>query len=164
VKPFLGIITALCMSLPSYGQHSQELKRLAREAGIVFSGTVISIEAECYAIPGDVGVIRVGFRVIDGLRGATAGQILTISEWAGLWTSGDRYRIGETVVLFLYPPSDELGLTTTVSGPSGHIPLSEVTLPLSSLATDSGNNPVSEPDRTPLHRPFRPPFRAETSY
>ena len=161
MKRYLWIVVALCAAFPSYAQQSEELKKLAREAGIVFSGEVILIQAERAAATGEIGIVRVSFRVTDGLRGATTGQVLTISEWAGLWTMGDRYRIGETLVLFLYPPSDELGLTTTVSGPRGHVPLSEVALPLSSLLNDCTNDSAASPDGTQPHRPFRQPFRVE---
>lgn len=47
-----------------------------------------------------------------------AGKTLTINEWAGLWQSGERYRVGEQVLLFLYPPS-KLGLTSPVGGGMG---------------------------------------------
>jgi hypothetical protein len=52
------------------------------------------------------------------MRGASAGQSLTIQEWAGLWTGGERYRVGERVLLFLYSPS-KLGLTSPVAGGIG---------------------------------------------
>jgi hypothetical protein len=52
------------------------------------------------------------------MRGASPGKNLTIHEWAGLWTSGERYRVGEHVLLFLYPPG-KLGLTSPVAGAMG---------------------------------------------
>jgi hypothetical protein len=52
------------------------------------------------------------------MRGTSAGQSLTIHEWAGLWISGERYRVGEHVLLFLYSPS-KLGLTSPVAGGIG---------------------------------------------
>ena len=52
------------------------------------------------------------------MRGTSAGRDLTIHEWAGLWTRGERYRVGERVLLFLYSPS-KLGLTSPVAGPIG---------------------------------------------
>ncbi len=39
------------------------------------------------------------------MRGTAPGQSLTIHEWAGLWLSGERYRVGERVLLFLYSPA-----------------------------------------------------------
>jgi hypothetical protein len=60
----------------------------------------------------------VTFQVEHALRGTTTGQNLTIHEWAGLWNTKERYRVGERVLLFLYPPS-KLGLTSPVAGPMG---------------------------------------------
>ncbi|MGA7930571.1 MAG: hypothetical protein WCA20_31815 [Candidatus Sulfotelmatobacter sp.] len=52
------------------------------------------------------------------MRGTSPGQSLTIQEWAGLWTSGERDRVGERVLLFLYSPSKS-GLTSPVAGAMG---------------------------------------------
>jgi len=60
----------------------------------------------------------VTFHIESGLRGATAGRNLTINEWIGLWSSGQRYAVGERVLLFLYPKC-KLGLTSCVGGPLG---------------------------------------------
>ena len=54
----------------------------------------------------------------NAIRGATPGEDLTISQWIGLWSGGQRYRVGERVLLFLYPPS-KLGLTSCVAGAIG---------------------------------------------
>jgi hypothetical protein len=60
--------------------------------------------------------------VEHGIRGIAAGELLTIHEWAGLWTSGERYHVGESVLLFLYPPG-KLGLTSPVAGAMGRFAL-----------------------------------------
>ena len=52
------------------------------------------------------------------MRGATPGEEIVITQWIGLWSAGQRYRIGERVLLFLYPPS-KLGLTSCIGGPMG---------------------------------------------
>ena len=85
---------------------------------MIFSGTVKRIERKGAPGGSAVEAVEVTFHVDDAIRGATAGQDLTISQWIGLWTSGQRYRAGERVVLFLYPPS-KLGLTSAVAGPLG---------------------------------------------
>jgi len=89
---------------------------LARSAGIIFSGrvTAISPSAAKQAFP----TVVITFHVEEAIRGATPGEDLTISQWMGLWSSGQRYRVGERLVLFLYPPS-RLGLTSCVGGPLG---------------------------------------------
>ena len=87
-----------------------------QSAGMIFSGTVLKVEHVRAA--GFPGITQITFRVESAVRGARKGQSVTIREWAGLWNSGERYRIGERVLLFLYPRS-KLGLTSPVGGPSG---------------------------------------------
>lgn len=92
--------------------------QLVRAAGIIFSGHVTSIGRT----PSSPGRARasttVTFLVERAMRGASAGHSLTIHEWAGLWSSGERYHVGEHVLLFLYSPS-KLGLTSPVAGALG---------------------------------------------
>lgn len=95
---------------------------MIRVAGLIFSGTVIRIERQP-ATPGQsVETVKVTFRVDNALRGATPGDTLTISQWIGLWSSGQRYRVGEHILLFLYAPS-KLGLTSSVAGSLGRFPI-----------------------------------------
>jgi hypothetical protein len=65
-----------------------------------------------------VETVAITFRVDNAIRGATPGEDLTISQWIGLWTGSQRYRVGQRVLLFLYPPS-KLGLTSCVAGEMG---------------------------------------------
>ncbi len=92
--------------------------RLIRAAGIIFSGRVTAIGR----VPSSSGQASasttVTFQVEHAMRGTLPGQSLTIHEWAGLWTSGERYRVGDQVLLFLYSPS-RLGLTSPVAGGIG---------------------------------------------
>ena len=91
---------------------------VARAAGMIFSGTVRSVQRRPATLGSAVETVDVTFHVDTAIRGATSGEDLTISQWIGLWTSGQRYRVGERVLLFLYPPS-KLGLTSSVAGPLG---------------------------------------------
>ncbi|MGB8060973.1 MAG: hypothetical protein WCF26_03695 [Candidatus Sulfotelmatobacter sp.] len=91
---------------------------IARAAGTIFSGTVTSIQRKPATRGSAVETVAITFHVENSMRGATPGEDLTISQWIGLWTSGQRYRVGERVLLFLYPPS-KLGLTSSVAGPMG---------------------------------------------
>jgi hypothetical protein len=91
---------------------------MVRAAGIIFSGHVTSV-GEFGVAAGSAPVsTAVTFRVEHALRGVSTGQSLTIHEWAGLWNGGERYYVGERVLLFLYVPS-KLGLTSPVSGARG---------------------------------------------
>lgn len=90
---------------------------LVRNSAYIFAGTVKSVERTAPKRNG-VATVLVNFHVDEGIRGVRTGQTLAIREWGGLWESGERYRTGERVLLFLYPPS-KLGLTSPVGGPSG---------------------------------------------
>ena len=92
--------------------------QVVRAAGIIFSGRVTSIGRKPSSGGQATASTAVTFQVERAMRGASAGQSLTIHEWAGLWTSGERYRIGERMLLFLYFPG-KLGLTSPVSGAMG---------------------------------------------
>ncbi|MGA8151742.1 MAG: hypothetical protein WB952_12390 [Terriglobales bacterium] len=94
------------------------LHTLSRGSGYIFSGTVMKVERIASTRKDAVAVMRITFQVDNAIRGVSHGQRLVIREWAGLWQSGERYRSGERVMLFLYPPS-KLGLTSPVGGPMG---------------------------------------------
>ena len=89
-----------------------------RAAGMIFSGTVMRIARRPANLGQAVETVAITFHVENAIRGVTPGEELTISQWVGLWTSGQRYRVGERVLLFLYPNS-KLGLTSCVGGPLG---------------------------------------------
>jgi hypothetical protein len=116
--------------------------QIAHAAGTIFSGTVTGIARRPATRSQAVETVAITFHVERALRGATPGDDLTISQWIGLWSTGQRYRIGERVLLFLYPPS-ELGLTSCVAGPMGRFsidPKGRVLLSaqhLSAFRTDS---------------------------
>jgi hypothetical protein len=91
---------------------------IARAAGTIFSGTVTSIVRRPASRGQAVETVAITFHVENAIRGATPGEDLTISQWIGLWSGGQRYRVGERVLLFLYPPS-KMGLTSCVAGAMG---------------------------------------------
>lgn len=92
--------------------------QLAHSSGYIFAGTVKAIERITPSGKRGVATVQITFHIDKAIRGVRAGQTLTVREWAGLWQFGERYRDGERVLLFLYPPS-KLGLTSPVGGPMG---------------------------------------------
>jgi len=92
--------------------------QLARAAGTIFSGTVTAIARHPANAGQSVETVAITFHIEQAIRGAVPSEDLTISQWIGLWSSGQRYRVGERVLLFLYPPS-KLGLTSCVGGGMG---------------------------------------------
>ena len=115
--------------------------QLARAAGKIFSGTVTAIKRNPANAGQSVETVAVTFHIEQAIRGTIPGEDLTISQWIGLWSSGQRYRLGEHVLLFLYPPS-KLGLTSCVGEEMGRFaidPLGRVVLSaqhLSAFRTD----------------------------
>lgn len=93
-------------------------QEIARVAGIIFSGRVISVGRFARFGEHRPPSNAVTFQVEQALRGTSAGRSLTIREWAGLWTAGEHYHVGDRVLLFLYPRS-RLGLTSPVGGAMG---------------------------------------------
>jgi hypothetical protein len=164
VTRYIVFASILAFFLPLHlpCQEQPDPRQLARDAGIIFSGAVERVERVAPA-PGDVGTVRVTFRVAEALRGAAPGEALTIREWDGLWNAGDRYRVGEHLLLFLYPPSGELGLTTPVGGEQGRIRAADSQLSIAALARQIGAEPVPLParrkPRLKLHRKLWFPAR-----
>jgi hypothetical protein len=92
--------------------------RIVRPAGIIFSGTVASVSRAPSGTSQPSQTLAITFHIEQGIRGATSGQDLTIFQWLGVWTGGQRYSVGDHVLLFLYQPS-KLGLTSCVGGSLG---------------------------------------------
>ncbi len=99
-----------------------EVGRIVRQSGMIFAGRVVSIQADGESTSDRIASIQITVMVEHGVRGATAGQNLTFREWGGLWSAKARYRVGQRVMLFLYPPSS-LGLTSPVGGSVGRYPI-----------------------------------------
>lgn len=89
-------------------------QKMTRDSGLVFSGVVTHVQRSATS----TGTTQVTFRVENAIRGVRRGQVVRIREWSGLWNIGERYAIGERVLLFLYPKS-KLGLTSPVGGKLG---------------------------------------------
>jgi hypothetical protein len=92
--------------------------QLADAAGAIFSGTVKSVARQPATSGQAIETVAITFHVEQAIRGATPGEDFTISQWMGAWSSGQRYRVGERLLVFLYPPS-KLGLTSCVAGSLG---------------------------------------------
>lgn len=118
----VAIVFAVCV--PLLGEMARPIpprsflppQHAMRNAGIIFSGTVLKVEHT--AQPAFPGITQITFKVENGIRGIHRGQNITVREWSGLWNSGERYHTGERVLLFLYPQS-KLGLTSPVGGALG---------------------------------------------
>lgn len=123
VERLLLTVWLILVAIPLVSQSDPVASKLvaigeiSAPAGLIFSGTVLRVE-RALAESGETATVRVRFRVDKALRGCVAGQTIVVTEWAGIWAKGDRYREGQRLFLFLYPPS-EAGLTSTVAGDLG---------------------------------------------
>lgn len=104
---------------PSRASRNVSFEKLSTPAGIIFTGTVLRIE-RVVADNSEPATVRVTFRVDGAVRGCITGDTVELDEWAELWVRNDRYRTGQRVLLFLYPPSDA-GLTSPVAGDLGKV-------------------------------------------
>jgi hypothetical protein len=100
---------------------------MAALAGVIFAGQVTAVRRPIgYAgSPQGAaeGIVEVEFRVDAAVRGATAGSVFVLKEWAGLWAGGiDRYRVGERLLLFLHSPNAQ-GMSSPIDGMDGAVPL-----------------------------------------
>ena len=89
--------------------------QMSRAAGMIFSGRVTAIARAPISGTPEIETVAVTFHVERAIRGVRNGKLVTIRQWAGLWSGRQRYQIGERLLLFLYPPS-RLGLTSPVGG------------------------------------------------
>ena len=96
--------------------------QLAQAAGSIFSGTVTAIARHPATKRQAIETVAITYHVEHAIRGVTPGEDFTISQWIGLWSGGQRYRVGDHLLLFLYPPS-KLGLTSCVAGALGRFAL-----------------------------------------
>lgn len=101
---------------------SPTLRQLTQKSGFIFGGTVLSVHRIPSGTRAEMPTVLITFRVDQAIRGVKVKQTFALREWAGLWESGDRYRVGEHVLLFLYPFS-RLGLSSPVSGSFGRFAL-----------------------------------------
>jgi hypothetical protein len=98
--------------------HVLSTRQIVRDSALIFSGTVLTVEHLGAGPNCSQGITRISFRVQSAIRGVRSGRVIQIREWGGLWSVGERYQPGETVMLFLYPNS-KLGLTSPVGGSAG---------------------------------------------
>ena len=144
----VSIATTVELPRPTERPVIPKLHSLARKSGYIFSGTVKSVERIPPGNANSIEVMRITFQVDKGYVGVRSGQELVIRECAGLWQSGEGYRQGQRLLLFLYPPS-KLGLTSPVGGAGGR------------FAVDPGGRIVILPGRGGIEPQRRPPAEPE---
>lgn len=100
------------------------LADLVHHAGTILAGRVMRIESGQHDGVATPGIVWITFRVSHWVRGPQPATTFTLREWAGLWNGPPRYRVGQSLVLFLHPES-ALGFTSPVGGSAGVVPVAE---------------------------------------
>ena len=95
--------------------------QLTHKAGFIFAGRVLAVNRPS-PTAGRLPTILVTLRVERPLRGTRKGEIFALSQWAGAWDKGPQYRLGQRLLLFLYPRA-KTGLTSVVGGRLGQFDL-----------------------------------------
>lgn len=110
-----------CSVAQATGPAPLSLTQLTKKAGFIFAGRVLRVEypaSQPYRVP----VVQITLQVERALRGTDRGQTFILTQWAGAWDSGPQFRLGQHLLLFLYPRSPT-GLTSVVGGRLGQFDL-----------------------------------------
>jgi hypothetical protein len=126
-------------------------KQISRSAGMIFSGTVLEVETRPATKDRPLPLVLVKFRVDRAIAGVRSGQLLTVREWAGAWSTHRAIRSGERMLIFFYPPS-RLGLTSPVGGLFGQVPLDSRGEVVVSLTQGPGGLSPRKDSSSGLHR------------
>ena len=140
----LAVLLPLLLAIAAPAQRFAPLglDQISRKAGLIFAGTVVCVER----VAADVPELRTTLRVTRAIRGARAGETITLRQWIGPLDVAT-YRAGQNVFLFVYPPGKG-GLTSTVGGEAGR------------FAADPRWNIVLRPEQAHLVGPAGgPPLR-----
>lgn len=126
---FRRLVWWIVLLLPANAQQRQPvpaataavLQAMAARAGVIFAGSVLQVQRHDAA-----GYVDVTFAVEHAVRGVVHAGNSTpryeLREWAGLWTGGDRYRVGQRVLILLAGRGPQ-GMSAPVGGMAGVIPL-----------------------------------------
>ncbi|HYE74119.1 MAG TPA: hypothetical protein VEF04_12350 [Blastocatellia bacterium] len=87
-------------------------------AGRVVHGRVVAVRSGLHPQQPNVSVLFVKIQVIEMLKGAPAPEISFMQYAGGSFSHLPQYRLGEEIMLFLYPES-RLGLTSPVGEGQG---------------------------------------------
>lgn len=123
IQPFAATFTFLfliCYSTLSAfaGGRIVNIAEMTMTAGRVVHGRVVGVRTGQHPQQPSISVLFVKIQVIEMLKGAPAPEISFMQYAGGSFSHLPQYRIGEELVLFLYPES-RLGLTSPVGEGQG---------------------------------------------
>lgn len=128
----ISVLAVVCLATISAAQVSDQIvaervlgprwRQMSRASGMIFSGTVLRIEAQPSGKVRPLPLMLTRFRVDRAIAGVRSGEVLTVREWAVAQSMQRTMSRGERVLIFLYAPS-RLGLTSPVGGRIGQVAL-----------------------------------------
>lgn len=135
------------------------LRRMADGAAVVFAGEVVAIRRQMASVDDAVPeAVEVDFHVDDAVYGCQQGSIYTLREWGGLWSSENRYEVGQHRMMLLHAPGPG-GFSSPVMGQDGAVPITSGNVDLRWVQTQTlqPSAPLTEqPVELPVDLP-RPP-------
>ncbi|SNT27295.1 hypothetical protein SAMN05421770_106237 [Granulicella rosea] len=105
------------------------LVEMAGQAGVIFAGTVISIDRA-----DDLGYVDIRFQVERAVLGVRPGGTYAMREWAGLWRGAPPFHVGQRLLVMLREKSAN-GLSSPVA--SGVMPIVGAGAPAAAKVEDA---------------------------
>lgn len=118
------------------------LHQMSDRADIIFAGQVVAVRRHDEASAA-AGYVEIEFRVDQAIRGCATGATYLLHEWAGLWTGAQRYRVGQSLLMFLHAPGPS-GLSSPIGGMDGAIPIHGSASPLIATGTSVTPYPIAD--------------------
>jgi len=141
-----------------------DLATMTAHAGTIVAGRIVTLQPGSHPKYHNIGVLLVTVQVSEMIKGAPADKF-TFMQFAGRSTASDGtkslsiaqtlpelppYRVGEEVVLFLYPPSSA-GFTSPVGGPQGKFLIQRPQGQSATVISAGGNSGLAVSGPLPSH-------------
>ncbi len=127
--PFLVLLVCYSSAVAHRGDENDaarvlgpQWKQMSRASGMIFAGKILAIEPLPPSAKRPLPLTMVSVRVKHAIAGVQQGQVVKFREWASASSIHRSLRIGQHVLLFLYPPG-KLGLTSPANGAAGVLAL-----------------------------------------
>jgi hypothetical protein len=153
----LGVVLASLMTQPASAIGRRiDLATMTARAGTIVAGRIVSIRADSHPKYHRIGALYVTVRVSDMIKGAPTHKFTFMLFTGGMLPQAKgkqlavgrslpslpAFRVGEEVVLFLYPPS-HVGFTSPVGGAEGKFQIHRQPGQPTTVASEAGNSSLA---------------------
>ncbi len=161
----LGLVTLMGLPAPRPATaigRTLDLATMTDRAGNIVSGRIVQLRAGSHPKYSNIGVLYVTVKVGEMMKGAPA-EKFTFMQFSGRAPAAPSgkslstaqtlpdlpsYRVGEEVVLFLYPPSS-VGFTSPVGGEQGKFLIHRSPGQPATVISEGGNDSLAVPGGLP---------------